>query len=62
LGSLDAKGEYFPNFFDLQSYLTYDFHPNWQLALIGNLNSATYNFTPTETEIVTGGFFFSTQI
>ncbi|HMT78617.1 MAG TPA: carboxypeptidase-like regulatory domain-containing protein, partial [Saprospiraceae bacterium] len=58
LGSLDAKGEYFPNFLDLQSYITYDFHPNWQLALIGNLNSATYNFTPTETEIVTGGFFF----
>jgi len=58
LGSLDAKGEYFPNFLDLQSYITYDFHPNWQLALIGNINSASYNFTPTETEIVTGGFFF----
>ncbi len=58
LGSLDTKGEYQPNFIDLQAYLTYDFHPNWQLAMIGNMNSADYNFTPTESEVVTGGFFF----
>lgn len=58
LGSLDTKGEYQPNFIDLQAYLTYDFHPDWQLAMIGNFNSADYNFTPTETEVVTGGFFF----
>lgn len=58
LGSLDTKGEYLPNFIDLQAYLTYDLHPNWQLAMIGNINSASYNFTPTETEVVTGGFFF----
>lgn len=58
LGSLDTKGEYLPNFIDLQAYVTYDFHRNWQLALIGNINQAKYNFTPTESEIVTGGFFF----
>ena len=58
LGSLDTKGEYLPNFIDLQAYVTYDFKPNWQLALIGNINQAKYNFTPTESEVVTGGFFF----
>lgn len=58
LGSLDTKGEYLPNFLDFQAYITYDFHPHWQLAMIGNVNQANYNFTPTESEVVTGGFFF----
>ena len=58
LGSLDTKGEYLPNFLDFQAYITYEFHPHWQLAMIGNINQANYNFTPTESEVVTGGFFF----
>lgn len=58
LGSLDVAGEYLPNFTDIQGYVTYDFHRNFQLGLIGNLNQSTYNFTPVSTEVVTGGFFF----
>ena len=30
LGSLDVQGEYLPDFTDIQSFISYDFHPNWQ--------------------------------
>lgn len=56
LGSLDTKGEYLPNFTDLQAYLTYDINPDWQLALIGNYNLASYKFKPKESEVPTGIF------
>lgn len=46
LGSLSTTGEYQPNFFDLQSYLTYDINPHWQLGWISNINSSKYNFVP----------------
>ncbi|MCB0521332.1 MAG: carboxypeptidase-like regulatory domain-containing protein, partial [Saprospiraceae bacterium] len=35
LGSLDTKGEYAPNFTDVQAYLTYDLSRDWQIGLIG---------------------------
>jgi hypothetical protein len=47
LGSLDVKGEYVPDFTDLQTYITYDFNRDWQLGIIGNLNRSVYRFEPT---------------
>lgn len=46
LGSLDVTGEYNPNFADIQAYLTYDLHRDWQLGLIGNYNRSEYYFEP----------------
>ena len=47
LGSLDIQGEYIPDFYDLQAYLTYDLSRDWQLAYLGNYNSSFYQFIPT---------------
>lgn len=46
LGSLDTRGEYAPNFVDVQSYITYDFNRNFQLGILGNYNRSEYNFVP----------------
>lgn len=48
LGSLDVTGEYAPNFTDIQSYITYDMHPDWQLGVLANYNVSEFNFTPKE--------------
>ncbi len=46
LGSLETSGEYQPNFYDIQGYVSYDLNKNWQLGLIGNYNRSVYDFTP----------------
>jgi len=46
LGSLDVKGEYVPNFSDVQAYLTYDLNRDWQIGVIGNYNRSVYQFQP----------------
>lgn len=54
LGSLDVKGEYVPDFSDIQTYITYDFNPDWQLGLMGNYNRSVYSFVPTERSTALG--------
>jgi CarboxypepD_reg-like domain/TonB-dependent Receptor Plug Domain len=46
LSSLETKGEYNPNFGDIQAYLTYDVSRSWQLAFLGNYNTSVFNFVP----------------
>jgi hypothetical protein len=46
LGSLDLKGEYIPNFADIQAYLTYDLSRAWQLGVLANYNESVFNFQP----------------
>ncbi len=46
LGSLDTKGEYTPNFWDVQGYFTFDLSREWQLGFIGNYNRSEYDFIP----------------
>ncbi|MBK8923380.1 MAG: carboxypeptidase-like regulatory domain-containing protein [Saprospirales bacterium] len=46
LGSLDVQGEYVPDFYDVQAYLTYDLSRDWQLSAIGNFNRSVYRFVP----------------
>ncbi len=46
LSSQDVKGEYTPNFADIQTYLTYDLSKRWQLGLMANYNASVFNFQP----------------
>jgi len=46
LGTLDTDGEYNPNFFDYQTYLTYTFSPKWETTFLGNVSRNSYNFVP----------------
>jgi hypothetical protein len=62
LGSLDVKGEYVPDFADIQTYLTYDINRNWQLAFLGNYNSAIYRFSPNTRETTFGGIITALRL
>jgi len=46
LQSLDTDGEYRPNFFDIQTYLTYDMNEKWEIGFLGNIARNTYKFIP----------------
>ena len=50
LGSLDTKGDYKPSFTDVQSYMTFDFTPKWELDVLGNFASNKYQFIPQNRE------------
>ena len=62
LGSLDIQGEYIPNFYDVQAYLTYDISRDWQLAAIANYNRSEYAFTPSSRTTATGLIDFTLQL
>ncbi|MEX2597201.1 MAG: carboxypeptidase-like regulatory domain-containing protein [Salibacteraceae bacterium] len=46
LGSLDTEGDYRPRFIDYQTYMTYAFSTNWELAFLGNFSQNRYQFAP----------------
>lgn len=46
LGTLDTKAEYNPNFFDYQTYMTYQLSSRWELTFLGNFSQNNYQFTP----------------
>ena len=50
LGSLETKGEYRPNFFDYQTYITWQPNERWSMDMIGNISENHYKFTPTDRE------------
>ncbi len=56
LNSLDVKGEYTPNFIDLQSYLTYDINKEWQIGWISNFNQSIFKLIPLEQSSAQGTF------
>lgn len=64
LGSLDVKGEYLPDFADVQAYLTYQLSRNLQLGFLANYNAAIFNFIPatrsTTLGLITNTLRFST--
>ena len=61
LGTLETQGEYLPNFYDLQAYVTYDFSRTLQLGVLANYNRSVYNFTPERQSTAFGGFFSALQ-
>ena len=62
MGTLDIKGEYTPNFTDLQTYITYDLYRNWQLGLIGNINRSEFRFEPAERRTAFGLINFALEL
>jgi len=62
LGSLDVQGEYVPDFYDIQTYLTYDLSRNWQVGLIGNYNRSVYKFQPESLERAFGLVDFALKL
>ncbi|MBK8722347.1 MAG: carboxypeptidase-like regulatory domain-containing protein [Saprospiraceae bacterium] len=62
LGSLDTKGEYTPNFTDIQAYLTYDLSRSWQLGFLGNYNRSVYKFEPSSRNTASGLVNFALQL
>ncbi len=46
LGTLDTKGQYNPDFFDIQSLLTYQLAEDWNLELLANVAQNRYQFIP----------------
>lgn len=62
LGTLDIEGEYIPNFYDVQAYVTYDLSRSLQLAMLANYNRSEYSFTPTERTTGFGLINFALQL
>lgn len=54
LGSLDEKGDYRPNFTDVQAYLTYQLSPRISFELLGYYSLNSYEFTPEDRETTFG--------
>jgi len=62
LGTLDVEGEYVPNFYDLQAYLTYDLSRTLQVGVLANYNRAEYSFQPTQRTTGFGLVNFALQL
>ncbi|MCS6917512.1 MAG: carboxypeptidase-like regulatory domain-containing protein [Chitinophagales bacterium] len=54
LGTLDVRGEYQPNFSDVQANLQYDFSPNWTLEALAHVSANAFRFIP-ENRVTTFG-------
>lgn len=50
LNSLETKGDYNPKFADIQTYLTYDITPEWEISFLGNIANNQYDFEPKDRE------------
>ncbi len=50
LSSLDTKGEYNPEFYDFQTYLTYNVTDKFELGLLANVSQNNYAFIPEDRE------------
>lgn len=46
LKTMDTDAEYDPNFVDLQTYLTYQVAPKWEMNFLGNIAVNNYKFIP----------------
>lgn len=50
LGTLDTDAEYDPKYIDLQTFITYQFVPEWEINFLGNLADNNYKFSPYSRE------------
>jgi hypothetical protein len=46
LQSLETKGEYIPNFFDFQTFITYNLTETFEISVLGNIATNCYKFIP----------------
>jgi hypothetical protein len=56
LGSLDVDGDYQPNFYDVQTFISYDLSTNWEVSFLGNYNLNNYIVIPQSRETTFGTF------
>ncbi len=56
LGSLETKGEYQPQFWDAQTYITHKISDKTELSLLGVYSSNRFRFVPTTRTTEFGGF------
>jgi hypothetical protein len=54
LSGLDTKGEYQPNFFDLQSVITYDVNEKFEISFLGGYSDNNYQVIPSTRTTVFG--------
>jgi hypothetical protein len=50
LNSLETEGDYNPTFADIQTFMTYNITPEWELSFLGNIANNQYDFKPTVRE------------
>lgn len=50
LGTMDTDAEYDPEFVDIQTYMTFQLLPKWEISFLGNYSSNVYKFTPISRE------------
>ncbi len=62
LSSLDVRGEYVPDFYDVQTYLTYDISRDWQIGALANYNRSVYRFVPQSLVRAFGLIDFALQL
>lgn len=55
LGTLDTQGEYQPQFFDYQTYMTYRPSEKLKIGFLGNVSANRYQFVPTSRSTKFGG-------
>lgn len=60
--SLETKGDYKPNFFDVQMLLTWKLSEKWSLDFLGNFSKNKYKFIPEDRETNFGTFSTSQRI
>jgi CarboxypepD_reg-like domain/TonB-dependent Receptor Plug Domain len=48
--AMETKGDYFPTFMDVQTYITYDINKKLEIAFLGNYAINTYQFIPQTRE------------
>ena len=56
LNSLETKGDYKPQFIDVQSLFTYKFNDKWDLSLLGYYSNNRYKVVPSDRETNFGTF------
>lgn len=54
LKSLDTKGQYNPNAFDIQTNLIFILNEHWEMEALFNYSSTNFNLVPSEQQTTTG--------
>lgn len=62
LGLMDTKGDYRPNFTDVQALLDYRFSGKWNLSFLGYYSKNRYMFIPKNAKINAGNIDFPYQV
>ena len=62
LGMMDTKGEYRPNFTDVQALFNYSLNPQWELSFLGYYSKNRYMLVPQSAKTNTGTINLALQM